>query len=128
MSDLSDKALEAAKELKTTDPYDKTEGRIEKTLRECAEALDAKDNKYNVLYKKAQHLNDCRFCKIKCDDEVCQKDKKCAELEKELQKYKEIVDEQANDEGLWFNAQTAPEAYLQSKLRGLHAAIEGESE
>jgi len=44
--------------------------------------------------------------------------------EKELQKHKEIVDEQANDEGLWFVAQTAPEAYLQSKLRELHAVIE----
>jgi hypothetical protein len=35
-----------------------------------------------------------------------------------------IVDEQANDEGLWFMAETAPEAYLQQALRRLHAAIE----
>lgn len=35
-----------------------------------------------------------------------------------------IVDEQANDEGLWFEAQTAPEAYLQAALRRLHAAVE----
>jgi hypothetical protein len=35
-----------------------------------------------------------------------------------------IVDEQAEDEGLWFVARTAPEAYLQQELRRLHAAIE----
>ncbi len=34
------------------------------------------------------------------------------------------VDEQAEDEGLWFDARTAPEAYLQMKLRELHAVIE----
>ncbi len=35
-----------------------------------------------------------------------------------------IVDEQAEDEGLWFVAQYASEAYLQAALRKLHAAIE----
>lgn len=35
-----------------------------------------------------------------------------------------IVDEQAEDEGLWFIAQTAPEAYLQQELRRLHTYIE----
>lgn len=35
-----------------------------------------------------------------------------------------IVDEQAEDEGLWFIAETAPEGYLQQELRRLHAAIE----
>ncbi len=34
-----------------------------------------------------------------------------------------LVDEQAEDEGLWFIAQTAPEAYLQQELRRLHTAI-----
>lgn len=38
-----------------------------------------------------------------------------------------LVSDQAEDEGLWFNAQTAPEAYLQQELRRLHAAIEAES-
>lgn len=33
---------------------------------------------------------------------------------------------QANDEGLWFDAQTAAEAYLQGALRQLHAFIEDE--
>lgn len=35
-----------------------------------------------------------------------------------------LVDEQAEDEGLWFIARTAPEAYLQQELRRLHAAVE----
>ena len=35
-----------------------------------------------------------------------------------------IVEAQANDPGLWFVAQTAPEGYLQSELRRLHAAVE----
>ena len=37
-----------------------------------------------------------------------------------------LVQEQAEDEGLWFRAQTAPEVYLQAALRKLHASIEGE--
>jgi hypothetical protein len=40
----------------------------------------------------------------------------------------QIVSEQADDDGLWFVAQTAAEAYLQQELRRLHAAIEGVSE
>jgi len=39
---------------------------------------------------------------------------------------KRIVAEQAEDDGLWFIARTAPEAYLQQALRRLHAAIEGD--
>ncbi len=35
-----------------------------------------------------------------------------------------LVDRQAEDDGLWFHAQTAPEAYLQQELRRLHEAIE----
>lgn len=37
-----------------------------------------------------------------------------------------IVNEQAEDDGLWFIAQTAAEAYLQQQLRRLHSAIEGD--
>lgn len=40
---------------------------------------------------------------------------------------KAIVAEQAEDDGLWFIAQTAPEAYLQQELRRLHAVIENKS-
>lgn len=35
------------------------------------------------------------------------------------------VKEQAGDEGLWFEAKAAPEAYLQQGLRRLHSVIEG---
>lgn len=35
-----------------------------------------------------------------------------------------LVDIQAEDEGLWFIAQTAPEAYLQQELRRLHRLVE----
>ncbi len=38
-----------------------------------------------------------------------------------------LVNEQAEDDGLWFNPQYATEAYLQQALRKLHAAIEGDS-
>ena len=43
----------------------------------------------------------------------------------ELAKLRQMVAQQAEDEGLWFNAATAPEAYLQQELRRLHAAVEG---
>ena len=35
-----------------------------------------------------------------------------------------LVDRQSEDAGLWFEAQTAAEAYLQQELRKLHAMIE----
>lgn len=41
-----------------------------------------------------------------------------------VRKVRAIVHEQAEDEGLWFVAETASEAYLQQELRKLHAAIE----
>jgi len=37
---------------------------------------------------------------------------------------KALVEAQAEDEGLWFVAETAPEAYLQAALRRLHHLIE----
>ncbi len=49
-----------------------------------------------------------------------------ADLEAQRDAIQQVVDEQAEDEGLWFRAQTAPEAYLQQALRRLHAAVEGE--
>ena len=39
---------------------------------------------------------------------------------------KALVEEQAEDWGLWFIARTAPEAYLQEALRRLHKVIEGD--
>ena len=37
---------------------------------------------------------------------------------------KYLIDKQAEDEGLWFVAQTASEAYLQQELRRLHVVCE----
>ncbi len=41
-----------------------------------------------------------------------------------LKKLKDLVDEQAEDEGLWFLDPLCSEAYLQASLRRLHAEIE----
>jgi len=54
---------------------------------------------------------DCYGC------EVDRMQAKCAEVQA-------LVDSQAEDDGLWFMAVTAPEAYLQQALRKLHAVIE----
>jgi hypothetical protein len=43
-----------------------------------------------------------------------------------MRRLKDVVDEQTADEGLWFKAETAPEAYLQRALRKLHTHIEAE--
>lgn len=40
---------------------------------------------------------------------------------------RKVLDAQINDKGLWFDAETAPEAHLQQALRELHAVIEGVS-
>jgi hypothetical protein len=44
-----------------------------------------------------------------------------------IQSLQACVAIQAEDEGLWFVAETAPEAYLQQALRRLHEAIEGKT-
>lgn len=41
-----------------------------------------------------------------------------------IEALRELVERQANDEGLWFRAKFASEQYLQSALRELHAAVE----
>ena len=45
-----------------------------------------------------------------------------------MTRMRQMVNEQAEDEGLWFEAETAAEAYLQQELRKLHAAVEDEVE
>ena len=42
----------------------------------------------------------------------------------DLKSLQALVTKQAGDEGLWFEAETAPEAYLQQELRRLHRAVE----
>ncbi len=41
-----------------------------------------------------------------------------------LRALRKLVEKQAEDDGLWFQARTAPEGYLQQELRRLHAAVE----
>ncbi len=36
----------------------------------------------------------------------------------------QLIEDQANDEGLWFCAETITEQILQTALRDLHAAVE----
>jgi len=43
----------------------------------------------------------------------------------ELEAARALAAAQAEDEGLWFEAETAPEAYLQAALRRMHAVVEG---
>ena len=38
-----------------------------------------------------------------------------------------LAEMQAEDEGLWFEAKTAPEAYLQEKLKEIHKAINADT-
>ena len=49
------------------------------------------------------------------------------QLESDIAVLRDVVNEQADDEGLWFIAQTAPEEYLQAALRRLHEVIEGKT-
>ena len=44
--------------------------------------------------------------------------------EDRIAQIKKLVNEQAEDEGLWFEAKYASEAYLQKALRRLHKIIE----
>lgn len=45
-------------------------------------------------------------------------------LTKDLRELRRLVDEQAEDEGLWFIVCYASEGYLQHELRRLHAEVE----
>lgn len=49
------------------------------------------------------------------------------QLKSREQSIKALIAWQANDEGLWFFATTAPEKYLQEALRQLHMEIDGRS-
>ena len=48
-------------------------------------------------------------------------------LSRELTNARRIVEEQAEDEALWFTEASASEAYLQQALRRLQAAVEGDA-
>ena len=48
-------------------------------------------------------------------------------LTAKLNAIQSVVNEQAENEGLWFRAEYATEAYLQSELRRLHEVIDGKT-
>ena len=50
--------------------------------------------------------------------------KEHGKLRAEAEGVRALTAQQAEDDGLWFEAKTAPEAYLQAALRRLHAVIE----
>ena len=50
--------------------------------------------------------------------------KRIAKLEAANAAIQKFIDAQAEDEGLWFEAETISEAYVQRGLRGCHAYIE----
>lgn len=51
-------------------------------------------------------------------------EKRIADLESRLSAIQAVVDEQAEDDGLWFHAQYITEDHLQRELRRLHRVIE----
>lgn len=57
---------------------------------------------------------------------MTQPPRQMTDAESRLAAIQAVVDQQAEDEGLWFEARTAPEAYLQQELRRLHAVIESD--
>lgn len=93
---------------------------------------------YNEIVKWNKNLNSqLAFAKyaenVQCDEcgrelcMVCSKSDLPAQLlvlTEDRDAIRSIVNKQAEDEGLWFKAVTAPEAYLQQGLRRLHQAIE----
>lgn len=48
--------------------------------------------------------------------------------EEKLKAIRAVVERQAEDEGLWFQAQHISESYLQQELRYLHRVIENMTE
>lgn len=56
--------------------------------------------------------------------EHAQQKDRIASLEQAIKRIEDAVKEQAEDEGIWFAGETAPEAYLQQELRHLHSVIE----
>jgi len=79
---------------------------------------------FNIGFSKTPVCDSCAYT-IAAQQAVCAESER-DRLKAELKAIRDMVDKQAEDEGLWFDAVTCPEAYLQRELRKLHAAIEGE--
>lgn len=66
--------------------------------------------------------------------ELHRQKQRIADLEREntklraaLKGMRNVVNEQAEDDSLWFRATSAPESYLQDALRRLHEVVEGKT-
>ena len=59
-------------------------------------------------------------------DKLKRLEKENKKLKRRLAAIQKVVNEQAEDEGLWFDAKTTTEVYLQLELRRLHRVIEEE--
>ncbi len=57
-------------------------------------------------------------------DGICSVVNELLALRLKVEQVRFLVEEQAEDEGLWIVAATAPEAYLQDSLRKLHHYVE----
>ncbi|MFB3111013.1 MAG: hypothetical protein ACE10G_03170 [Gemmatimonadales bacterium] len=69
-------------------------------------------------------LEDSLSTAIRAADEIERLRAENAGLSEHHKRITGVVDSQAEDAGIWFVAQTAPEAYLQQELRRLHQTIE----
>jgi hypothetical protein len=65
-----------------------------------------------------------RAARVEQNDEYLALQQEYEHLRRGLAGVRQLVDQQADDAGLWFFAQTPTEAYVQQELRKLHAAVE----
>ena len=64
------------------------------------------------------------FLTREIDEALEERIKHPEDFEEAFDQLKTLVKEQIHDDGCWFIAKTAPEGYLQERLRELHRAID----
>ncbi len=88
------------------------------------------EHEYHTRYEPSdQPVDMCKHCQKSDDWAICfdcydKIQKYIQQLESKLSKIQAKVDEQANDEGLWFEHKYITEDYLQRALRELHKTVE----
>lgn len=125
--DVTDQLAEARKE-RDAARHEKDRGdanlrrRAEVTESECAALREEVEGwKGDVQLEREYRCIGIKIARLEA--EVACKEEHDA-LRLRVEALRRLVDQQAEDEGLWFEAETTPEAYLQEKLRHLHASIE----
>ena len=86
--------------------------KIERLEKECAELRAEVERLRKAIYPNGLW------------EKFAEAQKEIERLSEGLGKVRKLVDAQAEDEGLWFMAKYASEAYLQQELRKLHSAVE----